>query len=112
MLWRAVAAAEVLAAEGVVTRVVSMASVKPLDDDAVLAAAAETGAIVTVEESTTRGGLGGAVAELVVQHRPVPMSILGVPEFAPTGSASFLLDRYGMSAPGIADAVRGVLQRR
>ena len=112
VLWRAVAAAETLATEGIHPRVVSMASVKPLDDDAVLAAAAETGAIITVEESTTRGGLGGAVAELVVQHQPVPMTIFGVPEFAPTGSAGFLLDRYGMSPSGITDAVRAVLPRR
>ena len=108
VLWRAVAAAEQLAAEGISARVISMPTVKPLDVDAVLAAARETKGIVTAEEATTAGGLGGAVAETVAQHHPTRMTILGVPEFAPTGSAGFLLDRYGMSAEGIAEAARAL----
>jgi glycerol kinase len=76
--------------------------------DAVVAAARETKGIVTAEEATIAGGLGGAVAETVVQNHPVRMKILGVPEFAPTGSAGFLLDRYGMSPEGIADAARAL----
>jgi transketolase len=106
VLWRALAAAEQLAQEGISARVVSMPTVKPLDVDAVVAAARETAGIVTAEEATTAGGLGGAVAETVVQSHPTRMAILGVPEFAPTGSAGFLLDRYGMSPEGIAAAAR------
>jgi transketolase len=106
---RALVAAEHLSAEGVEARVLSMPTVKPLDVDAVLAAAAETGGIVTAEEATGAGGLGGAVAETVVQHHPAKMRILGIPEFAPTGSAGFLLDRYGMSPEGIAQAARALL---
>jgi len=109
VLWRALVAAEQLEADGISTRVLSMPTVKPLDTDAVLAAARETGGIVTAEEATTVGGLGGAVAETVVQHHPTRMKILGVPEFAPTGSAGYLLDRYGMSPDGIAEAARGLL---
>jgi len=109
VLWRALVAAEQLADEGIAARVISMPTVKPLDVDAVVAAASETGGIVTAEEATTAGGLGGAVAETVVQNHPVRMKILGVPEFAPTGSAGFLLDRYGMSAEGIADAARALI---
>ena len=109
VLWRAIVAAEQLAAEGIAARVVSMPTVKPLDTDAVIAAARETQGIVTAEEATTAGALGGAVAETVVQHHPTRMTILGVPEFAPTGSAGFLLDRYGMSAAGIADAARALV---
>jgi transketolase len=109
VLWRTLVAAEQLAAEGIAARVVSMPTVKPLDVDAVVAAAAETAGIVTAEESTTAGGLGGAVAETVVQHRPTRVAILGVPEFAPTGSAGFLLDRYGMSPEGIADSARELI---
>jgi transketolase len=56
------------------------------------------------------GGLGGAVAETVVQHHPARVSILGIGEFAPTGSAGYLLDRYGLSADGIADAARKLLR--
>jgi len=111
VLWRALVAAEHLAAGGVAARVISMPTVKPLDVDAVLAAAADTAGIVTAEEATTAGGLGGAVAELLAQHRPTRMKILGVPEFAPTGSAAFLLDRYGMSPEGIAQAARSLLRQ-
>jgi transketolase len=109
VLWRALVAAEQLAVDGIAARVVSMPTVKPLDVDAVVAAAAETAGIVTAEEATTAGGLGGAVAETVVQHHPTRVAILGVSEFAPTGSAGFLLDRYGMSPEGIADAARKLI---
>ena len=110
VLWRALVAAEQLAVEGIEARVVSMPTVKPLDVDAIVAAARETGGIVTAEESTTAGGLGGAVAETIVQDHPTRMRILGVPEFAPTGSAAYLLDRYGMAPEGIADAARSLLR--
>ena len=106
VLWRALAAAEQLATEGISARVLSMPTVKPLDVDAVVAAARETAGIVTAEEAVTTGGLGGAVAETVVQHHPARVAILGFPEFAPTGSAGYLLDRYGLSPDGIADSAR------
>ena len=108
VLWRAMAASEQLAGEGISARVISMPTVKPLDVDAVLAAARETRGIVTAEEATIAGSMGSAVAETVVQHHPTRMTILGVGEFAPTGSAGFLLDRYGMSPAGIADAARAL----
>ncbi|MET0520632.1 MAG: transketolase family protein [Jiangellaceae bacterium] len=112
VLWRALAAAEQLQTEGIEARVLSMPTVKPLDVDAVVRAARETSGIVTAEEATTAGALGGAVAETVVAHHPTRMRILGVPEFAPTGSAGYLLDRYGMSPGGIADAARGLTKGR
>ncbi len=110
ILWRALAAAEQLATEGISARVLSMPTVKPLDVDAVVAAARETAGIVTAEEAVSGGGLGGAVAETVVQHHPVRVSILGIPEFAPTGSAGYLLDRYGLSPAGIAEAARRLVR--
>ncbi len=106
MVSRALEAADRLAAAGVQARVLNMATIAPLDEAAVIAAAAETGRIVTAEEAVATGGLGAAVAEVVVQHRPVPMRILGVPGFAPTGSAGFLLDHFGLNAEGIAQAAR------
>ena len=97
--------ARALAAAGVSARVLNMATVRPLDRDAIVAAARETGAIVTVEEHTVFGGLGGAVAEVVVQTVPVPMRILGVPGvFAPTGGAEWLLEHFGLTADGIREA--------
>ncbi len=90
-----------------------MASVSPPDREAVVAAARETGAIVTVEEHSTRGGLGGLVAEIVVSECPVPMRLLGVPGvFAPTGSFEFLVDHFGLNPDGIGTAVHEVIARR
>ena len=106
MVSRALDAADRLAAEGVEARVLNMATIAPLDEAAVLAAAAETGRIVTAEEAVATGGLGAAVAAVVVRHKPVPMRILGVPGFAPTGNAGFLLDHFGLNAEGIARAAR------
>jgi transketolase len=102
---RALEAADMLAARGIHARVLNMSTVRPLDREAVLAAATETGGIVTAEEHTVFGGLGSAVAEVVVTTCPVPMRILGVPGvFAPTGSASWLLQYFHLTAQGIFDA--------
>ncbi len=108
---RALEAADMLAARGIQARVLNMSTVRPLDREAVLAAATETGGIVTVEEHTVFGGLGSAVAEVVVTTCPVPMRILGVPGvFAPTGSASWLLQYFGLTAQGIFDAALELLE--
>jgi transketolase len=106
---RALDAAELLATDGISARVLSVPTIKPLDETAVLAAARETRGIVTVEEALT-SGLGGAVAEVVVRHAPVPMRMVGVPDtFAPTGSVEWLLDHFGISATGVVEAAREVL---
>jgi transketolase len=106
----ALEAASMLADRGIQARVLNMSTVRPLDRQAVLSAAAETRGIVTIEEHTIFGGLGSAVAEVVVTSHPVPMRILGVPGvFAPTGSAPFLLDYFGLTAQGMVDAALEVL---
>jgi transketolase len=107
----AVAAAEALKAEGISARVLNMATINPLDEAAVLAAAAETGAIVTVEEASVRGGLGGAVAELTASNHPIPVERVGFPGFVPTGSVDWLFKEFGLSADGIAAAARRAMQR-
>jgi transketolase len=102
---RALQAAAILESRGILARVLNMATVRPIDRDAIRAAAEDTGAILTCEEHTVFGGLGSAVAEVVVETCPVPMKLLGVPGvFAPTGSANFLLDEFGMSPSGIAES--------
>lgn len=111
LVHRALAAAEALAAEGVAARVVNMATVSPLDTDA-LAAAAATGGIVTAEEGLAHGGLGGAVAEYCAQHAPVRMRMLGFAGFQPTGSVDWLFDQAGLTAEGIAAAARELLALR
>ena len=113
MVSRALEAAGHLREEGIGARVINTAFVDPVDEQAVLEAARETRAIITVEEATVSGGLGAAVASLVVEHQPVPMRLLGIRgEFAPTGSASYLLDHFGLNAEGIARAASDVLAVR
>ncbi len=100
---RALSAAEILAGRGIEARVLNMATVRPIDERAIVEAAGDTGAILTCEEHSIYGGLGGAVAEVVGESKPVHVRRLGVPGvFAPTGSADFLLDEFGMSPDGIA----------
>ncbi len=105
MVTRALEAADRLAAGGVSARVVNMASIAPLDE-AAIRAAADLRAIVTVEEHSIRGGLGGAVAEVVAGYRPCPIRILGFPGFAPTGSPKFLFEKFGLTSDGIEKAAR------
>jgi transketolase len=110
---RILKAADILADKGIAARVLNMATVRPLDIDAIVAAARQTGAILTAEEHSIFGGLGSAIAEVVVSEAPVPMKILGVPGiFPPTGSAEFLLDEFGMSPAAIAEAATALIARK
>ena len=110
LVCRALEAADRLAERGIQARVLNMATVSPLDVEAVLTAARETGGIVTAEEANVHGGLGSAVAEQVVQHEPVPMRILGVPGiFAPTGPIDFLFEHFGLTPTHIADAAAALV---
>lgn len=106
---RALEAAELLEAQGIDARVLAMPTIKPLDKEALLAAASETKGIVTVEEALV-SGLGGAVAEFLARHHPAHMRMVGVDDaFAPTGSVQWLLDHFGISASGIAAAAHSLL---
>jgi len=113
MLSRALQAADELAAQGVSARVLGLHTIKPLDADLVLAAAQETGALVTVEEHSIVGGLGGAVAELVSGERPVPIVRVGINDmFCETGPYDALLDRYGMAVVDIVGAAKKAMSMR
>ncbi|MEC0235591.1 transketolase C-terminal domain-containing protein [Paenibacillus kribbensis] len=93
-------AAELLQQAGVKARVLNMHTIKPLDEEAIIAAARETGGIITVEEHSVFGGLGAAVAEVVVQNQPVPMKVLGIPdEPAIAGKTAEVFEHYGLT-PG------------
>ncbi|HYB41706.1 MAG TPA: transketolase C-terminal domain-containing protein [Candidatus Methylomirabilis sp.] len=106
----AVRAADALRAEGIAARVLNMHTIKPLDREAVLAAAAETRGIVTAEEHHLTGGLGGAVAELLAVERPTRMRMVGMPDaFAMVGPTGRVRARYGMSAEAIAAACRDLI---
>jgi transketolase len=106
------AAADVLALEGIECRVLSMHTVKPIDVDALVDAAANTASIVTIEEHAVDGGLGGAVAEALLEAGAVPKSFLRMglrnTFSSVVGSQSFLRRTYGLDARSIADAVRAI----
>ena len=88
-------------------------TLKPLDETAVLNAAKETGAIVTAENNVMFGGLGSAVAEVLVENVPVPMKRIGVGDtFAESGPYLEFIDKYGLTASHIAEAVRSVIARK
>jgi transketolase len=107
MVSRAMAAAEALAEEGVSARVLDMPTIKPLDRDAVLCAAAETGAIVTAEEHSIIGGLGGAVCEAVCESCPAPVVRVGVrDQFGKSGKPDEVLAAYGLTVADIVSAGR------
>ena len=110
--WYALQAAGILAREGIEARVLNMATIKPLDLDALRAAAAETAGIVTVEEHQRAGGLGGAVAEAVTENRPCPVTRLGMRDrFGESGDGEQLLQHFGLTEAGIAQAARELLAR-
>ena len=106
MVYPALKAAEALAEEGIAVTVYDMHTLRPLDEDAILDAA-ETGLVVTVEEHCIHGGLGGAVAEVLGQYKPTRMRILGLPDAKHyPGTSAEVFAHYGLTAEGIADAVR------
>lgn len=90
-----------------------MHTIKPLDQEAVLEAAKECGCILTLEEHSEYGGLGGSVAEVVSENQAVPMKILGIPdEDVPNGTDSEVFAYYHMDVPGIAEQVKKLIARK
>ena len=113
MVVRVLEAADKLENEGVSAGIVEIHTIKPLDERIVLRAAEETKAIVTAEEHSILGGLGSAVAELLVKHYPVPLEMVGILDvFAESGGYEELLDKYGMGVTDIVKAVKAVLERK
>jgi len=111
---RALAAAEILEDEGVSCRVLSMHTLRPFDTDALLAAAEETSAIITVEEHSVYGGLGECCAGILMQRGVhIPLKIVGIPdEYTVTGSQFDIFDHYGISGEGLAATARELLGAR
>ena len=116
MLVEAMDVASILEQKGIGTRVLSMHTIKPLDTEAVLSAARETGALVTIEEHSVVGGLGGAVAEVLAEAEigPVLFRRIGLPDAfcSQAGSQEYLKDKFGLSAKHIAATAREIVQSR
>ncbi len=111
MVYRALMAAEKLKEHGIRVRVLNCHTIKPLDTKTILEAAEETRAIVTVEEHQIHGGLGSAVAEVVSQHFPVPMKIIGIEDrFGESGPPQDLLEKFGLTVENIMKGVTQVLR--
>jgi transketolase len=113
MTAQALEASEILAEEGISARVVHLGSIKPLDVDLVLRAARETGAVVTAEEHSVIGGLGGAVCEVLSEGYPVPVERVGLRDvFGQSGTAEELLAHYGLTPAHLVEAAERVLKRK
>jgi len=113
MVPRALEAAEDLSQEGIDCRLLNMSTLKPLDEEAVSLAARETGAIVTAEEHLQQGGLGSRVAQVVVQHRAVPMAFVAIKDiYTHSGKPEELLQQHDLTASAIEKAVKSTLLRK
>ena len=113
MVSKAVEAAELLAAEGISAAVVNISTIKPLDAELIIAQAQKTGAIVTCEEHNIYGGLGSAVAEVLVENCPVPMTRVGVADqFGESGLPDELLEKHGLTAANIAAQAKAVIAKK
>jgi transketolase len=113
MVAEALKARDLLKADGIDAGVINMSTIKPIDADAVITAAKQCGAIVTAEEHSIIGGLGGAVAEVLAEYAPVPLVRIGVKDtFGTSGDQEGLLKHYGLSAADIVAAVKEVIKKK
>ena len=113
MVGESLKAAELLANEGISARVIDMHTIKPLDGDILLKAAQETGALVTAEEHSVIGGLGGAVSEYLCERSPVPVLRVGVnDQFGRSGPAVEVLERYGLTAENIVAKAKAAISMK
>lgn len=113
LVYRAIMTAKNLAEKGIAVKVLNVTTIKPLDEEMIIELAKETGAIVTVEEHQIMGGLGSAVAELLVSKFPTPIEFVGVNDkFGQSGKPDELIEHYGLGIDGITGAVKRVLERK
>ncbi len=111
MVHEAVKAAEILEAENIRIRVIDMHTIKPVDEKIIIKAAKETGAVITAEEHNIMGGLGSAVAEVVVKHHPVKMKMIGIQDtFGESGKPDELMKKYNITSEDIVKAVKEIIK--
>lgn len=113
MVWEAIQAAELLEGRGISAEVINIATIKPLDEEAIIASASKTGAVVVAEEHNMAGGLGELVAGVLAARRPTPMEFInGRDSFGQSGKPAELLTAYGMDAAHIAEAAEKAIGRK
>ncbi len=113
LVWKAMEATRQLAEQGVSVELINIHTIKPLDEEAILDSVRKTRCVVTAEEHQIAGGMGESIAQVLARRMPVPMEFVGVNnQFGQSGKPEELLDKYGMSAAHVADAVHRVLRRK
>jgi transketolase len=113
LVWQALEAVETLAAKGISAEIINIHTIKPLDEEAVLASVSKTGCVVTAEEHQMNGGLGDSIAQLLARKRPLPLEMVAVKDsFGESGTPEQLMTKYGLDAAHIVMAVENVLKRK
>jgi len=113
MVHKALEASEILKKEKINARVINIHTIKPLDETTIIKTAKETGAVISVEEHSIFGGLGGAIAEILAEQYPVPMKIIGVRDvFGESGEYDELLEKFGLTTLNIVTSARDILRRK
>jgi len=113
LVYEALFAAKELEGSGIETVVINCHTIKPIDEETIISVAKKCGAVVTVEEHQVTGGLGGAAAEVLARSYPTPMEFIGMPNsFGESGEPDELLEKYGMKAKHIIEAVKKVIKRK
>src|SRR5690606_6252972 len=113
LVWEAIQAGEELERLGISAEIINIHTIKPLDEEAVLASVTKTGCVVTAEEHNRLGGLGDSVAQLLVSKRPTPQEFVAVNDsFGESGTPAQLMEKYGLNAAAIVAAARKVITRK
>ena len=113
LVWEALLAAEELEAKGISAEVINIHTIKPLDDEAILASVAKTGCLVTAEEHNFLGGLGESVARVLAENKPVPQEFIATKDtFGESGTPAQLMEKYGLNANAIKNAAEKVIKRK
>jgi len=113
LVWEALLAAEALEKEGIYADVINIATIKPLDEDAVVKSVLKTGAAVVAEEHNMCGGLGELIAGVLARRKPTPLEFInGADRFGQSGTPAELLAAYSLDAPHIAEAAKRAISRK
>ena len=113
LVWEAILAGEILAEQGIDAEIINIHTIKPLDDEAVLASVRKTGCVVSAEEHQIAGGLGDSIAQLLIKNHLAPMEFVGVEDsFGESGTPAQLMEKYGLNAAAIVEKALKVIARK